>query len=417
MQNIALLFSGQGTQYQGMAKELYCSSSVVKETFEEASDAINLDLCKLCFEDSLQNLSQTQNTQPALVTVGVAYFRDYIKKIGIEPKYLAGHSIGELTALACSGAIEFKDAVKIARKRGIFMQEAVPLGMGSMLAITGLDKDEVEEMCIKLSNDSGIVSISNLNSKEQIVVSGNKDKVNELKERVDLLGAKTILLKVSGPFHSKLMKKASYNLEEELKKYKFNDFKYKVCTNLSSLPYKNKDEIVHNLSMQMINPVQWERTIAYLRRQGIDMTVELGPGKVLRNLSKRNIPEIESYSYDITEDRDKLKKELVTNKKSKDFFSKCLAVCVSSKNSNWNNEEYEIGVVENYNKIKNIESDVKENNRNKEDSMKEVLDLVYSILVTKKVEVKEQINKIQDIITETNTEEIFSDFIPTKYNV
>jgi [acyl-carrier-protein] S-malonyltransferase len=412
MENIALLFSGQGAQYAGMAKELYDNSLIVKETFEEASQAIDVDLRKLCFEGNLEELSNTKNTQPLLVTVGVAYFRNYMKRIGIEPKYLAGHSIGELTALTCSGAINFQDAVKIARKRGMFMQLAVPLGKGTMVAITGIDRYEIEEMCMRLSHEDQIVSISNCNSRDQVVVSGIKEKVMLLKDKADKLGAKTIELKVSVPFHSKLMQSAADSLKDELKKIKFNKLKYDVISNVYGIPYQDENKIIHNMSMQMVSPVEWQITMDYLRRHAINVTLELGPGKVLRNLSRRNIPEVMSYSYDILEDREQLNEMMVNNKENIDFFSNCLKVCVSTKNNNWNDEEYEKGVIENYNKIKEIEANCKSCSNN----MKEALELVHSILKAKRLPIEEQIKNIQNIINETNTEKIFHKFISENIN-
>lgn len=177
MKKTGLVFSGQGAQYAGMGKEHFHNSAVIRETFEEASQAIGVDMEKLCFEEDLKVLSQTQNTQPALVLLGTAYFRELLENTGIVPEFLAGHSIGELTALTCAGAIQFSDAIKLARSRGCFMQNAVPAGEGAMAAVTGLDQYTVEELCLNHSGSEQEVFISNYNSSEQIVVSGMKKKV------------------------------------------------------------------------------------------------------------------------------------------------------------------------------------------------------------------------------------------------
>lgn len=371
---------------------------------------------KLCFEEDLKVLSQTQNTQPALVLLGTAYFRELLENTGIVPEFLAGHSIGELTALTCAGAIQFSDAIKLARSRGCFMQNAVPAGEGAMAAVTGLDQYTVEELCLNHSGSEQEVFISNYNSSEQIVVSGMKKSVTDLKEEADKMGARTVLLNVSGPFHSKYMKTAAQQFAQEITKYSFSPLKYKVISNVSALPYETEKDIVHNLTMQIVKPVQWHETMEYMRRHGVGRTIELGPGKVLRNLTKRNLPEAETYAYDIAADRETMMEVLQNPAEKKDFFSKCLAICVSTKNRNWDDAEYEKEVSGNYNKIKEMEEMCKNSSVEKEKLMGHTLELVQHILKAKKMPVSEQVNHLQSIIRETGTEKLFSGWIGERYS-
>ncbi len=311
MKKIALLFPGQGSQYIGMGKKLNDNFKCAKEVYEEANDAIGFDLRGLCFEGDMEELTKTENTQPAIMTASVAAFRVYQEEIGVEPLFMAGHSLGELSALTCSGAINFSNAIKLVRQRGRFMQEAVPVGIGGMSAISGADTVDIEDECKKVSEDGNIVVISNYNSPDQIVISGNKAAVEGAGEKLKERGAKVIPLKVSAPFHSPLMKPAADKFGEELMKYSYNDPRFPVISNVTALPYDGAHSIRENLTMQITSPVQWIRSMKYLESCGVEMLIELGPKKVLKNLAAKIIPGRDAYSYDYDQDVNNIKSLLL----------------------------------------------------------------------------------------------------------
>jgi [acyl-carrier-protein] S-malonyltransferase len=307
MKKIALMFPGQGSQYIGMGKKLYDNFECVRKVYEEANDTIGFDLKGLCFEGDMEELTKTENTQPAILTTSVAMFRVYQEEIGIEPAFMAGHSLGELSALTCSGAIRFSDAVKLVRQRGKFMQEAVPIGIGGMAAISGADISDIEAECKNASKDGNIVAISNYNSYDQIVISGHKAAVESAGEALKEKGVKVIPLKVSAPFHSPLMKPAADRFKDELKKYCYDGPRCHVISNVTALPYEGAESIQDNLIKQITSPVQWIKSMEYLESNGVEMFIELGPKKVLKNLVGKIVKIKDIYSYDHDQDVNNIK--------------------------------------------------------------------------------------------------------------
>jgi len=424
MNKIALLFPGQGSQYVGMGKELCKKYTVANEVFEEANEVLGFDLKKLCFEGDLQELTKTENTQPAILTTSVAMFKVYMQEFGFEPRYLAGHSLGEYSALTCSGVISFSDAIKIVRNRGKFMQESAALGTGAMAAVSGIDKEIIEKECEEISSENNIVVISNYNSPDQIVISGHCDAVSKLSERFKDIGANVVPLNVSAPFHSPLMKAAAEKLREELLKYNYGSFKWPVVSNVEAIPYQGNEKIVENLTIHMTKAVKWQQSIEYMKSNGIDMFIELGPKTVLKGLMRKNAPGVAAFSYDKEEDIEKLRDLLLSKKsvsevesssKKKEFkhtvLTKCLAIAVCTRNRNWNNEEYQKGVVEPYRKIQQMQLELE--NQGKEPSyeqMLEALEMLKSVFITKKVPYEEQVERFNEVFDETNTRGLFPDF-------
>lgn len=417
---IALLFPGQGSQYIGMGKELFDNFSVVRDTFQEASETLKIDFSKLCFEGPQDELVRTENCQPAILTLSVAAFRIYMNEIGIKPSILAGHSLGEYSALVCSGVMSFEDGLKLVRKRGEFMQKAVPLGVGSMAAISGADAKVIEEKCekyMKLSNE--VVSISNYNSKDQIVISGHKDSVNAIASEFRDLGSKVYQLKVSAPFHCKLMQEAADNLKHELLKNKYNDFKYKVLSNVSASAYESKNCIIDNLTKQITNPVRWIQIMNVLRDEKIDTAIELGPKKVLKNFMEKNVKEIYVSSFERLYDITNLKNLLCNcnhenNSKVElmKLIIKCMAVAISTKNNNWNNEEYEKGVIEPYRKVKDMQRKVEEEGIVPSyENAREALDMLKLVFLTKKTPYLEQKMRLESILSDTGTKDLFGKYL------
>ncbi|MBU3177101.1 ACP S-malonyltransferase [Clostridium estertheticum] len=286
MSKIAFIFPGQGAQYIGMGKELFENIEECKNIFNIADKELNFELSKLCFEGEIEELNITENTQPAILTVSIAALMA-LQKHGIKCDVTAGLSLGEYSALVCSGAMDFKDAVKLVKKRGRFMQEAVPVGIGTMAAIIGLETSLVEEACNE-AKDSGIVEIANLNCPGQIVIAGEIAAVELACEKAKEKGAKrAIVLSVSAPFHSSMLKPAAQKLEIELRNISFNDMTIPLMTNVNGDYIKNKDDIKDNLRLQVMSSVLWETIIKRMIKDGIDTFVEIGPGKVLSGFVKK----------------------------------------------------------------------------------------------------------------------------------
>ncbi|MCB2356584.1 ACP S-malonyltransferase [Clostridium estertheticum] len=286
MSKIAFIFPGQGAQYIGMGKELFENIEECKNIFNIADKELNFELSKLCFEGEIEELNITENTQPAILTVSIAALMA-LQKHGIKCDVTAGLSLGEYSALVCSGAMDFKDAVKLVKKRGRFMQEAVPVGIGTMAAIIGLETSLVEEACNE-AKASGIVEIANLNCPGQIVIAGEIAAVELACEKAKEKGAKrAIVLSVSAPFHSSMLKPAAQKLEIELKNISFNDMTIPLMTNVNGDYVKNKDDIKDNLKLQVMSSVLWETIIKRMIKDGVDTFVEIGPGKVLSGFVKK----------------------------------------------------------------------------------------------------------------------------------
>ena len=416
--NVALLFPGQGSQYVKMGKEFYDKFTSARQVFEEANDVLGFDLKKLCFEGDLDELQKTENTQPAILTTSVAVFRSYMDQIGIEPLCVAGHSLGEYSALVCSEAVKFADAVRLVRQRGIFMQEAAALGIGAMSAIGGIERGIIEEECRKLSVEGSIVVVSNYNSPNQTVISGHKEVVESAGKKLNELGAMVTPLKVSAPFHCPLMQPAAEKLKEELAKYKYTDFKFPVISNVTALPYSSPDKIIENLTTQVVAPVQWVASMQYLGGLGVSVAIEVGPQTVLRNLMKRNLPEVKAYAYEKNEDVAELL-ELVKNQnydnhhaKMSTVVDRCIAIAVCTRNGNWDNDEYQKGVSQPYKKIQEMQANIeKTGNKPTVEQIKEALEMLKIVFLTKHTPLEEQIEGFNQIFRETGTRHLFPDFI------
>ncbi|HXG30548.1 MAG TPA: ACP S-malonyltransferase, partial [Thermodesulfobacteriota bacterium] len=290
---IAFVFPGQGSQYVGMGKELYDEFEVARRTFEEASDILHFDLARLCFEDDSKELNLTVNAQPAILTASVAALRVLKEETGIQPGFVAGHSLGEYTALVASGTLDFGDAVWIVRKRGEFTQNAVPVGVGAMAAVLGLSEEQVEEICREASTDGLVVSPANFNAPGQTVISGNKEAVEKAASLSKSRGAKrVVLLDVSAPFHCKLMAPAAEKLAQILDKIRFSEFKVPIVTNLDARINIDPTRIRGLLIDQVMSPVRWYESIKNLYEMGVRRFFEIGPGNVLSGLIRRTVSDV-----------------------------------------------------------------------------------------------------------------------------
>jgi [acyl-carrier-protein] S-malonyltransferase len=270
-----------------MGKELAENFSVARQVFEEANDALGFDLASLCFNGPEEDLKLTANTQPAILTTSVAALRVLDAETGLVPAFTAGHSLGEYSALVCSGGLMFADAVRTVRQRGIFMQEAVPVGTGAMAAILGLDLDALDAVCRDAAQGQ-VVSPANYNSDGQVVIAGHSEAVARAIELAKGKGAKRAMaLPVSAPFHCSLMIPAGERLSEVLARITINEMSLSVITNVEAIPNQDASRVRELLVRQVSAPVRWQETITCMVDLGVERYIEIGPGKVLSGLVKR----------------------------------------------------------------------------------------------------------------------------------
>jgi [acyl-carrier-protein] S-malonyltransferase len=286
MGKLAFLFPGQGSQYSGMGRDFAANFPESRQVFDEANTALGFSISKLCFEGSEEALKLTENTQPAILTVSTAAYRA-LETRGIIPDFAAGHSLGEYSALVAAGALEFSAAVKIVRRRGQYMQEAVAAGEGAMAAILGLAPAEVAEICKKAA-DHEIVSPANMNSPEQTVISGSATAVKRAVEIASQSGAKrAVILPVSAPFHCELMAPSQKRLEPDLRAATFAALRFPVVTNVDAETIASGEEARDALIRQVTQPVRWLDSVHEMIELGVTIFVEVGPGKVLSGLMRQ----------------------------------------------------------------------------------------------------------------------------------
>lgn len=285
--NLAFVFPGQGSQSIGMLSQLAIGFPHVQATFAEASDVLAYDLWNLIADGSVKSLNETHRTQPAMLAAGIAVWRSWQSISDLQPNYLAGHSLGEYTALVAAGALDFADAIKLVEQRGQFMQQAVPAGEGAMAAILGLGDDIVKEICATAASQ-GVAEAVNFNSPGQVVIAGSTKAISTAIDLAKEKGAKrALLLPVSVPSHCALMQPAAEKLAATLENITIQAPAIPVIHNVSVTTTNGETEIKQLLAQQLHSPVRWVETVQYLAAQNIDVLVECGPGKVLAGLTKR----------------------------------------------------------------------------------------------------------------------------------
>ena len=302
---IAFLFPGQGSQYAGMGKSLYDAHAVAREVFQEADEALGFPLSTLCFAGPEDALKLTENTQPALLTVSTAAFR-VLRQQGLEPAYVAGHSLGEYSALVAAGTLAFKDAVRLVRNRGRYMQEAVPPGVGAMAALLRLPPEKLQPV-LEEAAQGEVVSAANLNSPEQVVIAGHAGAVNRAVELAKAAGARrAVLLPVSAPFHCALMRPAQKRLRADLDAALFQNLKYPLVNNWQAKEINTGEEAREGLYQQVPNPVRWADSIRHLAAAGVARYIEVGAGAVLTGLLRAIDPALKGQKFAEASDWEKL---------------------------------------------------------------------------------------------------------------
>ena len=297
MSKLAFLFPGQASQYPGMGRDLAEKFPAARRVFDMADAALGFSLSRVCFEGSEEELKRTENTQPAILTVSVAACR-VLEENGVTPDFVAGHSLGEYSALVVAGSLDFSAAVKLVRRRGSYMQEAVALGDGAMAAILGLAPAEVAEICKKAAG-SQIVAPANLNSSEQTVISGNAAAVKRAVEIASQNGAKrAVILPVSAPFHCELMKPAEIRLEQDLHATQFGALRFPLITNVDAEAITTGEEAREALIRQVCSAVRWEESIHEMIEQDVRIFVEVGPGRVLSGLLRQIDRSVRSFNVE-----------------------------------------------------------------------------------------------------------------------
>ncbi len=307
MGKVAFVFPGQGSQYVGMGRDFCRDFPEAADIFERADAALGFSLSRLCFEGPESELNLTVNTQPAVLTASIACLEVFRRAGAPEPAALAGHSLGEYTALVAAGAVDFEDAVRLVRARGQYMQEAVPVGEGGMAAVIGLSVEEIERIC-KMASAYGVVEAVNLNCPCQVVIAGSKYGLEAAEALAREAGAKRFMrLPVSAPFHSSLMKPAGDRLAADLAAVEIRDLRIPVVANVTASFVYSGREAKELLVRQVYSPVRWEESMLFLINRGFDTFIEVGPGKVLSGLIKKIDKEVKVYNIG---DKDSLEKVL-----------------------------------------------------------------------------------------------------------
>ena len=310
----ALLFPGQGSQLVGMGSEFYKSFKVVKDIFSQADDKLKFSLSKIILEGPENELQLTKNTQPAILTVSFSIYKILIKEFNFSLdtcKYFAGHSLGEYSALVCSGSLDFDDALYLLHERGKEMQNAVPVGQGSMIAVLGTEIKDIKNL-IKESIKSGVCEVANDNANGQVIISGDKETINSFQLFLGEKKIKSIPLKVSAPFHCSLMKPAATNMSKKINETNFKKPNFEIINNVNANSEEKPEQIKKLLIDQICSTVRWRESLIYMSNNGAKNFIEIGPGKVLSGMVKRTLKNCNTFAInsitDIKSLNDKLKK-------------------------------------------------------------------------------------------------------------
>ncbi|WP_046226276.1 ACP S-malonyltransferase [Paenibacillus dauci] len=339
MKKTTFLFPGQGSQYTGMGKQWYDEFFEARLVFDEAEELLQMNITDLCFQSDLAALTRTDSAQLAIFICSVAMFRVLMAHSSLRPDYLAGHSLGEISALVCSGALNLSEGIRLVKKRGEWMQEVGGNGMGGMMAVNHIHADRVEEMLSHINNEAQLpdIAIACYNAPDQVVISGPKHKLDLLSSEVEKEKGIVNQLQVSSSFHHISMIEVAERLQKKLTGLSFNPFTFPVISNVTGHPYTQSSEITEMLSRQMISPVRWSDTIRFLVSAGVEQAVEIGPKQVLKKLVK-HYP-ITSYAMENKADWTFLQKQYAVKADSMQFLRFCISHSLCTPNHNNSSEK------------------------------------------------------------------------------
>lgn len=411
MEKIALLFPGQGAHFVGMGRNLYEQHEVARRTFEEANETLGFDLAKICFEGSVGELARADHAHPGLVTVSIALFRIYMQEFGILPHFCAGHSLGEYAALVSAGVIRFADALRIVHRRGQLAEAVSAADMGTMSVLEGLPPEVVQAECARVATAESPVAVSCYNTPRQVNISGIPEAVMAVEDRVGALGGRTTPLFGSAPFHSPLMEKAAQELKPELERCSYRNPRYPVLANVSGLPYQGAEQVVRNLLLHMVRPVQWQAIMAYLRRAGVTLVVEMGAKNLLCNLVQETYSDMQGLCMGVREDQAALRVAMGARRESPTLVTRCLAAGAATPNRNPDPAVYRDGVVKPYQRIQAIQTQLeREKLTPSVGEMHEALAQLRLLLQNKHFGAEEEQALVDQLIDETGTHHLFRSF-------
>lgn len=418
MKRIAMLFPGQGAQHPGMGKALYERDEAVRKLFELASQALAIDMAGLCFEAPAEELNRTENTQPALLLCSVAAYLNFRARTGLQPAFMAGHSLGELSALVAAGAMSLEDGLRLARRRGEAMATCTEEGHTGMQAVIKLERARVEEVCRSVEGYGSQFVIANFNAESQLVLSGTLAGMETAAPALKAAGATLIALRVSGAFHSPYMGPAAEAFAELLAGVEFRQPRIPVVANVSALPYGDRSHIADGLIRQIASPVLWSDTMRHLDQSGVEVYLDAGPREVLKKLAVANVPGAKAYALGEAGDEALLERELAADirsiKERPSVIGKCMAVAVCTRNQNWNEDDYQSGVVEPYRQLQAMQEKVETQGAEPTpDEMKQALALLRRIFSTKGTSLEEQRMRYAQIAEATHMQELLGEYLAT----
>ncbi|GKX31189.1 hypothetical protein SH1V18_36690 [Vallitalea longa] len=396
MEKTALIFPGQGCQYIGMGKSIFDEYNVAREVFEEANEVLGFNLSKLCFEGGFSELNRLRNMLLSIFTVSVALYKVFEKEVGINPEFVAGHSLGEYTALTCSGVFTFSDALKIVDKRSMIAKKYNK--QGHMTIVNDIGLKDLTNICKEFSNHQEYVSIACSNTAKQYVISGHDNKLDEVGEKLINMGAQITPFMMSPPFHSKIMASAKAELLEEIEKYSIQDAKWPIISNVTATATLNSQQLIQNLADQMCSEVRWNESMRFIINSDIHNIIEIGPQKILGNLIHN--PKINVLAYGKKNDRDNLSISVIAKRKEnyRKFIKKCVKSVVCTPNYNVNYDEYKSGVIIPYERLEKLLQSNTDIYEDDEKTVAEIMNLVKLIFITKKVPILEQKTRYKEII-------------------
>lgn len=402
MEKLAFLFPGQGCQNIGMGKQLIQTYSEAKRTFDEASSALGIDMERLCINGNLSEINELENMFTAIVTVSVASFRAYMERFGLPPAILAGHSLGEYSALVCSGVINFSDALKLVHFRALLAKQASQELQSCMSVIDGIQKEKLLTLCQTLSDKELCAYVACFNHDQQFVITGHESAVMKVEDEVLQNGGQVTPIFMAPPLHSPLMTPYIGRFEAELSKLRLNHFEYPVVSNITAQIYNHPSDIPDLLVQQLISPVRWNESVDFMIKQGITSFVEMGPQAILTNLCKNKLDD-RLYAFSSPTDQDKLETALALERKKRlGFLTRSLAIAVSTRNNNWNDDQYRSGVEAPYEGVVQAVNMLKENGGfPTQEHFKQALSMLQSVFNTKGIPLQEQEERFQQLMRET----------------